>query len=82
MHFVDLLDIHASMKHVCSLPLSEVQRCSNAIEIHDETIFNFYMGLPHIEKGGCHSCDKTLSSFLKTGVGEGLAMRLCPDPIF
>ena len=32
MHFVDLLDIHAS----------------NAIKIHDRITFNFYMGLAHM----------------------------------
>ena len=39
MHFVDLLDIHASMKHICAPPLTEVQRYSTS---------NTVMGLKYV----------------------------------
>ena len=51
--FVDLLDIHASTKHVRSPTLNRSSairhfKCSNAIEIRNRITFDFYTGLPHI----------------------------------
>ena len=50
MHFVDLLDIHASTKHVWAPPLlfSDTFKHNNVIEICDGITFDFYMGLPHM----------------------------------
>ena len=51
MHFVDSLDIHASMKHVWTLPLMEVQRYSasnTTMRLQWNNTFDFYAGLSHI----------------------------------
>ena len=52
--FVDSLAIHASTKHVWALPIADVQwygtfKHSDVIEIRDGIIFDFYMGLSHIQ---------------------------------
>ena len=50
MQYIDLSGIYATTLHVWALHLTEVLGYSalNKVEIHNRTMLNFYLGLPHI----------------------------------